>query len=102
MFRSVKTEIVQVEKMIDTYSVSELKAVLNGIDRTWAILYLRRPTRFHFQAWDVGYLEVMGFERLLSAEAKSMPNWGANSPKSLNRHISKHRPDIDTLPWSEM
>ena len=23
-------------------------------------------------------------------------------PKSLNRHISKHGPDTDTLPWSEM
>ena len=33
-----------------------MKAVLNGIDRTRAILYLQRPTRFHFQAWNIGYV----------------------------------------------
>ena len=33
-----------------------MKAVLNGIDRTRAILYSRRPTRFHFQAWNIGYV----------------------------------------------
>ena len=33
-----------------------MKGVLVGIDRTWAILYLRRPTRFHFQAWNIGYV----------------------------------------------
>ena len=27
----------------------------NGFKRTRAILYLWRPTRFHFQAWDVSY-----------------------------------------------
>ena len=33
-----------------------MEAVLNGIDRTRAILYLRRPTRIHFQAWNIGYV----------------------------------------------
>ena len=28
--------------------------------------------------------------------------WPTDSPKSLNRHISKHGPGTDTLPWSEM
>ncbi len=48
------------------------------------------------------YGEFLGFERLLSAEPYACQVGATDLPKSLNRHVSKHGPDTDTLPCSEM